>query len=87
MQLVSSPWLGVWDLSSLREVRVLSDSFGLFADPHTDFAVERAALVIDGNWGWRMPYAVQWVWPVPLLVAAYFAPESESVDFTPWGGS
>lgn len=26
--------------------------------------------------GWRMAYCVQWVWPVPLLAAAYFAPES-----------
>jgi hypothetical protein len=44
------------------------------ADP----AVNRGALSIPGDWGWRMAYMVQWVWPVPLLIGTYFAPESES---------
>lgn len=26
--------------------------------------------------GWRLPFLLQWVWPVPLLIGAYFAPES-----------
>ena len=39
--------------------------------------VNRAALDVDGNWGWRMGYAVQWFWPLILLPASYFAPESE----------
>ena len=26
--------------------------------------------------GWRMPYVVQWVWPIPLFCAALFVPES-----------
>ncbi|RSH93089.1 hypothetical protein EHS25_007442 [Saitozyma podzolica] len=38
--------------------------------------VDRGALNIQGNWGWRMAYAVQWAWPVPLAIAAFFAPES-----------
>lgn len=25
---------------------------------------------------WRLPFALQWVWPVPLLFVAYFAPDS-----------
>ena len=26
--------------------------------------------------GWRIPYAIQWAFPLPLLIAAWFAPES-----------
>lgn len=28
------------------------------------------------QWSYRIPFALQWVWPVPLALAAYFAPES-----------
>lgn len=28
------------------------------------------------EWGYKIPFAVQWVWPVPLLIAALLAPES-----------
>jgi SP family general alpha glucoside:H+ symporter-like MFS transporter len=28
------------------------------------------------QWGYRIPFAVQWVWPVPLFIAALLAPES-----------
>jgi SP family general alpha glucoside:H+ symporter-like MFS transporter len=28
------------------------------------------------QWAYRIPFAVQWVWPVPLLVVLHFAPES-----------
>ncbi|KAF8189519.1 trehalose transport-related protein [Mycena galopus ATCC 62051] len=38
--------------------------------------VVRATLVINSDWGWRLPFVIQWVWPVPLLLGAYFAPES-----------
>ena len=38
--------------------------------------VVRAVASIDGDWGWRLPFVIQWVWPVPLIVAAYIAPES-----------
>ncbi len=31
---------------------------------------------LDGSLGWRLQFTLQWVWPVPLLVAAFFAPES-----------
>lgn len=37
----------------------------------------RAALNITGDWSWRMPYIIQFVWPVPLFVLGWFAPESE----------
>lgn len=28
------------------------------------------------EWSYRIPFAVQWVWPVPLFIAALLAPES-----------
>ncbi|RFU28975.1 hypothetical protein B7463_g7357, partial [Scytalidium lignicola] len=30
----------------------------------------------DSEWSYRIPFAIQWVWPVPLVVACLFAPES-----------
>ncbi|KAF4340871.1 alpha-glucoside transport [Fusarium beomiforme] len=27
-------------------------------------------------WSYRIPFAIQWVWPIPLAIAAYLAPES-----------
>ncbi|RSH91595.1 hypothetical protein EHS25_008964 [Saitozyma podzolica] len=28
------------------------------------------------QWSYRLPWCIQWVWPVPLIVAIFFAPES-----------
>ena len=36
----------------------------------------RALLKRSDEWGYRIPFALQWVWPVPLIVGCYFAPES-----------
>jgi SP family general alpha glucoside:H+ symporter-like MFS transporter len=38
--------------------------------------VIRAVASIEGDLGWRLPFALQWVWPVPLFIVAYLAPES-----------
>lgn len=38
--------------------------------------VVRAVAGIQSDMGWRLPFILQWIWPVPLIVAAYFAPES-----------
>ncbi|CAN8097448.1 unnamed protein product [Discula destructiva] len=38
--------------------------------------VVRAVVNVSGDLGWKLPFAIQWVWPVPLFLAAYFAPES-----------
>lgn len=38
--------------------------------------VVRAVAGVSGDLGWRLPFALQWIWPVPLFIAAYFAPES-----------
>ncbi|KAI6775282.1 hypothetical protein HG530_002040 [Fusarium avenaceum] len=29
-----------------------------------------------GPWSYRIPFAIQWAWPVPLFVILFFAPES-----------
>src|SRR5271155_957774 len=28
------------------------------------------------QWSYRIPYAIQWIWPVPIFIVAFFAPES-----------
>lgn len=35
-----------------------------------------ALLKREDEWAYRIPYALQWVWPVPLIVGIFFAPES-----------
>ncbi|KAG0652307.1 maltose permease MAL31 [Hyphodiscus hymeniophilus] len=41
-----------------------------------------AAGVLEGlvdnttQWSYRIPFAIQWVWPVPLFLVAWFAPDS-----------
>lgn len=30
----------------------------------------------DDEWAYRIPYALQWMWPVPLAIGIFFAPES-----------
>jgi MFS transporter, SP family, general alpha glucoside:H+ symporter len=38
--------------------------------------VLRGLLNRPDEWSYRIPFAVQWVWPVPLIIGIYFAPES-----------
>jgi MFS transporter, SP family, general alpha glucoside:H+ symporter len=38
--------------------------------------VVRAVVGVEGDLGWKLPFALQWIWPAPLFIAAYFAPES-----------
>lgn len=35
-----------------------------------------ASLSDSNPWAYRIPFAVQWVWPIPLCIGAYLAPES-----------
>ncbi|KAL7806494.1 sugar transporter domain-containing protein [Trichoderma gracile] len=35
-----------------------------------------AMLKRNDQWAYRIPYGLQWMWPLPLFVAIYFAPES-----------
>ena len=38
--------------------------------------VVRAVAGIHGDLGWRLPFVLQWIWPIPLFIGAYIAPES-----------
>ncbi|KYK55885.1 maltose permease [Drechmeria coniospora] len=38
--------------------------------------VIRSMLSRHDEWAYRIPYALQWMWPFPLLVGIWFAPES-----------
>ncbi|PHH76992.1 hypothetical protein CDD80_1014 [Ophiocordyceps camponoti-rufipedis] len=38
--------------------------------------VIRSMLHRNDEWSYRIPYALQWMWPVPLFVGVCFAPES-----------
>jgi len=38
--------------------------------------VVRAVAGIQGDLGWKLPFYIQWVWPLPLFIGAYLAPES-----------
>ncbi|KAH7089624.1 general substrate transporter [Paraphoma chrysanthemicola] len=38
--------------------------------------VIRAMLSRDDEWSYRIPYALQWMWPVPLIIGVFLAPES-----------
>jgi len=38
--------------------------------------VLKGLLNLDGQWAYRIPFAIQWVWPVPIGLVVFFAPES-----------
>ncbi|KAK4246625.1 sugar transporter-like protein [Corynascus novoguineensis] len=38
--------------------------------------VLRGCLPIVGEMAYKIPFAIQWAWPLPIMVIAYFAPES-----------
>lgn len=38
--------------------------------------VLRALLSRTDKWGYKIPFAVQWIWPLPLFCGVVFAPES-----------
>jgi SP family general alpha glucoside:H+ symporter-like MFS transporter len=38
--------------------------------------VLRGCLNIKGDWAWKLPYALQWMFPAPLIAIVWFAPES-----------
>lgn len=36
----------------------------------------RGCLNIEGDNAWRIPYSLQWMWPLPLAIGIFMAPES-----------
>ena len=39
-------------------------------------AVLLSIQTLEGQWAYRLPFAIQWVWPIPLLIIFAFMPES-----------
>lgn len=31
---------------------------------------------MEGQWAYRIPFALQWIWPLPIFIICFFAPES-----------
>ena len=42
----------------------------------TSAGVVRGSITIESEWGYKMPFMLQWVLPLPLLILSFFAPES-----------
>lgn len=38
--------------------------------------VNRASVLREDEWAYKIPFAIQWVWPVPILIGVFFAPDS-----------
>jgi SP family general alpha glucoside:H+ symporter-like MFS transporter len=38
-------------------------------------AVNKGSSGRDDEWAYRIPFGVQWVWPLPILAGLVFAPE------------
>jgi len=38
--------------------------------------VLRAMVSRTDEWGYKIPFALQWMWPLPLIIGIWFAPES-----------
>jgi SP family general alpha glucoside:H+ symporter-like MFS transporter len=38
--------------------------------------VLRALVTRPDQWSYRIPFAIQWIWPVPIMIGVLFAPES-----------
>ncbi|KAL6708197.1 hypothetical protein ACN47E_003381 [Coniothyrium glycines] len=38
--------------------------------------VLRGTVSRSDQWAYRIPFAIQWVWPVPIMIGVWFAPES-----------
>ncbi|OLN90327.1 General alpha-glucoside permease 8 [Colletotrichum chlorophyti] len=38
--------------------------------------VLRAMIQRTDEWGFKIPFALQWMWPLPLIIGIFFAPES-----------
>jgi SP family general alpha glucoside:H+ symporter-like MFS transporter len=38
--------------------------------------VLRGVLNMNSQWAYRIPFAIQWIWPIPMIIGCIFAPES-----------
>lgn len=53
-----------------------NSSYRAFFSVLTIAGVLREMFSRDDEWAYRLPFAIQWVWPVPILIGALLAPES-----------
>lgn len=38
--------------------------------------VNRACVLREDQWAYRIPFAIQWIWPIPIAIGVALAPES-----------
>ncbi|MBE3050122.1 MFS transporter [Candidatus Bathyarchaeota archaeon] len=38
-------------------------------------AVNKGSVERTDEWAYKIPFGVQWVWPIPILAGVIFAPE------------
>jgi SP family general alpha glucoside:H+ symporter-like MFS transporter len=38
--------------------------------------VVKSTTTMTGDWAWRIPFVIQWVWVIPLFLIVYFSPQS-----------
>lgn len=65
--------LGDWPVHSLRYVSLSILGGGLDLP---NLGVLRGLLSRTDEWAYRIPFAIQWIWPVPLIIGIYLGPES-----------
>ena len=39
----------------------------------------RGLFNIQSEWGYKIPFALQWIWPIPIIVTTLLCPESPYV--------
>jgi SP family general alpha glucoside:H+ symporter-like MFS transporter len=60
----------------MAEVLIVAVNFCWGVGQEIGIGVIMSMLHRDDQWAYRIPYALQWMWPVPLIIGIYFAPES-----------
>jgi MFS transporter, SP family, general alpha glucoside:H+ symporter len=43
--------------------------------------VNRASVVRHDQWAYKIPFAIQWVWPPLILAGVAFAPERYVIEY------
>lgn len=38
--------------------------------------VNRGCVTRSDQWAYRIPFAIQWIWPIPIIIGVMLAPES-----------
>ncbi|KAK8125389.1 MFS transporter- SP family- general alpha glucoside:H+ symporter [Apiospora kogelbergensis] len=77
------PWGGVADAEHdvccgdrADSLAPLSDHFRQYVCQLISQGVLSGLLYKQNEWGWRIPFAIQWAWPLPIIIGVLLAPES-----------